>query len=161
MGSKIEQGEGGPEIMSTTQVDLITGKAAYTVLDNHQFIILWQTLYKECPHATAFQAPNFVRIWYETYRNQWQPVVIQAQNLDGNLIGLWMLAHNPKTGVITNVGAHQAEYHTWLALPNKDISFLSSAWAILTQHFTFEALRFKYLPATSLGGMLQIALGAK
>ncbi len=147
--------------MSTTQVDLITEKTAYKVLDNHQFIILWQTLYNECPHATAFQAPNFVRIWYETYRYQWQPVVIQAQNSDGSLVGLWMLAHNPKTGVITNVGAHQAEYHTWLALPGKDISFLSSAWAILTQQFTFEALRFKYLPATSLGGMLQIALGAK
>ncbi len=147
--------------MSVTQVDIVTGKAAYSVLDDHQFIVLWQTLHKACPHATAFQAPNFVRIWYEAYRTQWRPVVIQAQNSDGDLVGLWLLAHNQITGVITHAGAHQAEYHSWLALPSKDVSFLSSAWTALTQHFTFETLRFKYLPAAALGSMLQTALGNK
>ncbi len=145
--------------MSVTHVDLFNEKAAYSVLNDHKFLMLWQTLHGACPHATAFQAPSFVRVWYETYRAQWQPVVVQSQDSDGNLVGLWLLAHNPITGVITHAGAHQAEYHTWLALPGNDVPFLSSAWAALTRHFTFKTLRFKYLPAAALGSTLQTALG--
>lgn len=109
--------------------------------------------------ATAFQAPAFVRAWYRAYRAQWQPVVVRSHDSTGDLVGLWLLAHNPITNVLAHAGTHQAEYHTWLALPGEDVSFLSTAWAELKRHFIFATLRFKYLPAAGLGDTLRTVPG--
>ncbi len=145
--------------MRVTRLELISGHPALTVLLDHQFLELWRTLYKKCPHATAFQAPAFVCAWYETYCSHWQPVVVQSKNSNGDLIGLWLLAYDPATNTLAHAGTHQAEYHVWLALPGEDALFLSAAWAELKRCFNFSSLQFKYLPAGSAGDILRTVPG--
>lgn len=149
------------ETMRVTHVDLVYGQSAHTLLGDPRYLALWRALHDECPHATVFQAPNFVCAWYGAYRAQWQPVVIQSRDSKGDLVGLWLLAHNPVTDVVAHAGTHQAEYHVWLALPGFDVSFLSAAWIELNRRFAGATLRFKYLPAGALGDTLQTAIGTR
>ncbi|HMK43351.1 MAG TPA: GNAT family N-acetyltransferase [Dissulfurispiraceae bacterium] len=141
--------------MSDRYVDLLHGQKAHALLDDGFFVELWRKLYEQCPHATAFQGPNFVRTWYKTYREQWQPVILLWRHSDEELAGLWMLAYNISAKELSHAGTIQSEYQAWLALPGKDIPFLSAAWEEIKRCFAFAALRFIYLPAASLGGILQ------
>ena len=140
---------------SETTVEIIDGQQAHKLMSDHAFLGHWQTLKDKCMLATAFQSPSFVSEWYASYRAQWQPVVVRSHDSVGDLVGLWLLAYNPITNALVHAGAHQAEYHMWLALPGKDISFLSAAWAELKRRFNFATLRFKYLPSVALGNTLQ------
>src|SRR5262245_22617677 len=107
--------EGGtPRFMSVTQIQLVHDEAAHALLADDRFLLRWQMLHERCPHATAFQAPGFVRAWYASYRGEWQPVILQAGSASGDLVGLWLLAYNPRTSALAHAGAHQAEYHAWL-----------------------------------------------
>jgi len=138
---------------------IVRGSVAFALLADPSFLSRWRTLHSCCPHATAFQAPGFVRTWYETYQDVWEPVIVQSQNAWGDLNGLWLLAYQPATHVLVHAGAHQAEYHAWLALPGEDTAFLAGAWAELVRNLPFPKLSFKYLPATALAETLQTALG--
>lgn len=144
--------------MSVTHVDLAYGQSAHGLLADERFVTQWRKLYDAIPHATAFQTPHFVRPWYRTYHAQWQPVIIHSQDSQSDLTGLWLLAHDQTTNTLVHAGAHQAEYHAWLALPGEDSSFLSAAWSKLIQQVEFATLRFKYLPAAA-SSILCSALG--
>jgi CelD/BcsL family acetyltransferase involved in cellulose biosynthesis/RimJ/RimL family protein N-acetyltransferase len=144
---------------AVTQVTITHGQSALSMLADYRFLTLWNSLYDACPHATVFQSPNFVRTWYETYQSEWQPVIVESRDSNGDFIGLWLLAHNPVSNTLAHAGTHQAEYHTWLASPGHDTSFLSNAWDALNRHFTVPMLRFKYLPTRALGEILCAALG--
>lgn len=145
--------------MSNPSIDLVCGQQAHTLLADDQFLERWQILHNKCPHATAFQSPAFVKAWYGAYSDQWQPLVVWSQDSTGELIGLWLLAHDQKTNVLAHAGTHQAEYHTWLAVPGADVSFLSAAWAEVKRCVTFSSLQFKYLPAFELVDSLRFASG--
>jgi len=147
--------------MTTTHLDLAYGQPADAMLRDKQFLALWRGLHAECPHATAYQSPGFACAWYGAYRDQWHPVLVQSRDAKGGLIGLWLLAYNPGTKVLTHAGAHQAEYHAWLALPDEDASFIAAAWKELKRRFAFTTLRFKYLPSAKLLETLQTALEAE
>lgn len=140
-------------------MELIAGNLAHSLLNDDKFLNKWSTLYQNCPHATIFQDQSFICTWYETYRDKWQPVIIQSCNSTGNFIGLWLLAYNPETRTIAHAGAHQAEYHVWLSLPGEDIPFLSEAWAKLKRYFYFTELHFKYLPSGILSDILKSVPG--
>ena len=131
------------------------------MLADDRYRALWHALYETCPHATVFQSPNFVRTWYDSYQPEWQPVIVESRDSTGALIGLWLLAHNASTNTLAHAGTHQAEYHTWLASPGHDISFLSNAWEALNRHFSVPMLRFKYLPTRALSEILRAALENK
>lgn len=156
---EVERNRSG--VMTGTYADLVYGSAAEALLDDQQFLRAWRNLHRRCVHATAYQAPGFVRAWYGAYRAQWQPVVVQSIDPNGELIGLWLLAYDPAMNVLSHAGTHQAEYHAWLALPGGDASFLVAAWAKLKQRLAFAVLHFKYLPAPELAKMLQSALGTE
>lgn len=72
--------------MSATHVNVVCDLAAHTLLDDREFLVRWRTLHKACIHATAFQAPHFVRAWYATYRAVWRPLIVHSQNADGELV---------------------------------------------------------------------------
>src|SRR5215471_10545823 len=149
------------ESMGRDLVELIHGQHAHTPLRDPHFLRQWRILHRACPYATAFQEPTFVCAWFETYDLQWQPVIVQARHATGDLVGLWLLAYNPATNVLAHAGTHQAEYHTWLAIPDQAVAFLSAAWNALKRHLPFATLRFKYLPDSTLGRLLQQVPGIR
>ncbi len=140
--------------MSLTQVSLLRGQAAEAALSDPRFLAHWRNLHGSCPHATAFQSPGFVCTWYRAYCAQWQPVIAQSAQADGELAALWLLAHDPVAGLLAHAGTHQAEYQVWLALPGTDAAFLSAAWKQLKRALAFSALGFKFLPNATLADTL-------
>lgn len=135
--------------MSLTQLSLLRGRAAEAALSDQRFLDQWRNLLGRCPHATAFQSPGFVCAWYRAYCAQWQPVIAHSAQANGELAGLWLLAHDPVAGLLAHAGTHQAEYQVWLALPGTDAGFLSAAWKELKRALAFPALGFKFLPNTA------------
>lgn len=140
---------------SDLSVEVLYGQPACAAIANCQFVTDWRALCIECPHATTFQYPEFVRSWYRSYSTKWQPLIITQRDRDQKLIGLWLLAYDPALRTLVHAGAHQAEYHTWLASPGNDLTFLYAAWSELRRSFAFSELRFKYLPAPDLVSILR------
>lgn len=138
---------------------LVRGRPGLALLADEAFLSRWRTLHSQCPHATVFQAPAFVRSWYYAYQSQWQPVIVHSTALNGELTGLWLLAYDAEQQILTHAGSNQAEYHVWLALPGEDAAFLAAAWAKLQRLVAFEALQFKYLPSAKLVDTLRIVPG--
>jgi RimJ/RimL family protein N-acetyltransferase len=66
------------------------------------------------------------------------------------LHGLWTLAWNSRSGVLTHAGARQAEYHGWLASPGEGGHFVGAAWRALCAALPVADLHFRYLPAREL-----------
>ncbi len=125
---------------------LIYDQAAHRLLRDHKFIKQWRTLHDNCHYATAFQEPEFVCAWYDAYQNQWQPVILYRENSQDEFVGLLLLAYNSANKTIAHAGGEQAEYQSWLALPDEGVSFLSTALDELAKQFDFATLRFRYLP---------------
>ena len=71
------------------------------------------------------------------------------------MLGLWLLARQSKTGRLVHAGAHQAEYHVWLATSEAETEFLDLAWRQLKSTLQFGTLQFKYLPSTQCVAALQ------
>ena len=126
------------------------GPSAEGLLEDGAFLAAWDRLEQSCPHATCFQSPAYVRTWYRHYRDTFQPVLLTGKGANGELVGLWPLAFNPSTRDLVHAGAHQAEYHAWLAAPQHETEFLNAAWTELGRRLPFRTLRFRYLPARSL-----------
>ena len=139
---------------------VVRGPDAHAALKDVDFLSHWAALHRQCPHATAFQTPRFVCGWYAAYRDVWEPVIAESRDAQGALTFLWLLAYQPGTRVLTHAGAHQAEYHAWLALAGEDSSLLAAAWSELANTLAFSELRCKYLPAMELADTLQAALGS-
>lgn len=144
-----------------THIEYISGDSAHTLLKDQQFLQDWRILYDRCLHATVLQDQSFVRTWYETYRSIWQPVIIYSRNSEGCFNGLWLLAFDPLHKTLVHAGTNQAEYHVWLAVPGKDIEFLSDAWNELKLRLSFTQLRFHYLPSITLANTLKSVPGIK
>lgn len=140
--------------MLIQQVEIITGNTARELLCDAQFITHWRSLYNCCPYATGFQSPNFVITWYEAYRSIYQPVLLLSHTNSGELVGLWLLAYDPSHHVLVHAGAHQAEYHVWLAKPHYDAAFIEHAWKKLESTLSFRTLLFRYLPSCALADLL-------
>jgi len=126
------------------------GASAEELLEDPAFVAAWERLLRDCRHATSFQSPAYVRTWYRHYRDTFQPIIVRRLGADGEHQGLWLLAFNPSTGELVHAGAHQSEYHLWLALPSHEAAFLSAAWVELRRRLPFRSLRFRYLPSGSL-----------
>lgn len=140
--------------MNGMKISLLRGHLAEDLLLDGHFQDQWHNLLASCAHSTAFQSPGFVCTWYTAYRAQWQPMIALSENDNGDLVGLWLLAHDPVAEVLAHAGTHQAEYQVWLATPGSDAAFVGAAWSELKRTLTFSALRFKFLPNTALADTL-------
>jgi len=127
-------------------VAMTTGDEAMALIESQPFAREWAALLEACPWATAFQGPAFCGIWYRIYRERFDPVVLYSRADDGTLSGLLPLAVSRETGRVVHAGAHQAEYHTWLARPAEGDAFIEAAIARMRERFPRPALVFRYLP---------------
>lgn len=105
----------------------------------------WRTLAAACPWTTAFQEAAFSDAWWDTYGDEWEPLLCEARNDAGLLRGLLTLARERTTGRATPTGAHHAEYHAWLAVPADGDAFILGAIARLRDAFGVRSLRFHFL----------------
>src|SRR5690606_38129750 len=111
----------------------------------------WRQLHTACPWGTVFQGPAFADAWYETYAAVQDPVVVLGWAENRELAGLLLLAQDRASGMLTHVGAHQAEYQAWLALPESADRFPIEALAAIRQAGLASRLPFRYLaPGTPL-----------
>lgn len=126
---------------------------AAEMLRTGSFRALWLRLYRECPWATAAQSPAFVTSWYETYRQEYRPLLVCEFSATNALEGFLPVAVG-RSGRAVLPGAHQAEYKSWLALPSNGGAFLESGLKLLSEETDIGGLSFRYLPAgTPVGGM--------
>jgi CelD/BcsL family acetyltransferase involved in cellulose biosynthesis/RimJ/RimL family protein N-acetyltransferase len=140
-------------------VELRVGDAALQWLAQDKSLAQWQALAEASLHATAYQRHGFVSAWYAAYAADWTPVLAMARNADGGLVALWPLAHHAQRRELAHAGAHQAEYHGWLAQPGLEVAFLQAAWQRLLVELPFATLRFRYLVHPELAAMLQAVPG--
>lgn len=131
-------------------IELLIGESAFVAIKNKAIFSEWQSLYSLCSYATSFQSCEFVSAWYLCYHNYYTPVIISCRDKNSVLCGLWFLAFDATDNALIHAGAHQAEYHTWVVLPNIAPQFLEAAWDLLLNQFPFYSLRFKYLPDSAL-----------
>lgn len=141
-------------------IELLIGESALIAIKNKDTLAEWRSLCELCPCVTSFQSYEFVSTWYLCYDN-FTPVIISCRDRDSTLSGLWLLAFNPTTKELVHAGAHQAEYHTWVVLPNIEPQFLEASWELLLNQFPFHSLRFKFLPDSALLKVLEVVPSIK
>ncbi len=115
----------------------------------------WLRLAGLCPWATAFQGPDFGHAWYASYRERYEPLLVQARAADGALAGLLPLAVGREDQrELVVAGAGQAEYHAWINSPEAGDEFPAQAIRWLQGAFPHSLLKFQYLPPGTPQGWL-------
>jgi len=121
-----------------------SGVEAERAIASAQFRSEWKVLADKCPWSTVFQTPEYACTWYQCYAELYQPLVLVRYATSGEMDGLMALAVERASGKLTFPGAHQAEYHVWLALPGEQ-TFIDEALVRLRE-LGFASLSFSYLP---------------
>src|SRR5205085_2181755 len=124
----------------------IQGAAADLLLADEQFVARWLRLWQECPWSTSYQSPTFVGKWYQTYHQQFSPLLLTLGKVDQDLEGILPLAIDGRTEHIVVAGAHQAEYQAWICDPKLANTFPTQAMAELFRAIPATRLSFRYLP---------------
>jgi len=127
---------------------------AHTLLADDRFIEAWDRLHAECPWASVFLGSRFARTWFAVYGARYSPLLLHARSSDGLLSGLFVGAvardGAGNAGEVIPVGAHHAEYQSWLARPDDAGRFIAAALDTLAR-FGARRLRFLFLaPGTPL-----------
>ncbi len=126
-----------------------SGDAAFRLLCEPSLEQQWRDLYQACPWATAYQSPDFVKIWYDTYSDQFVPVILTMFDEFQTLSGMLTVAINKATSELVYAGDTLAEYQVWLARPDTRDSFICEALAILQEHWPRQVLTLKFLPPST------------
>ena len=121
-----------------------SGSEALPVIASPEFQAQWRALARNCPWGTALQTPEFACTWYQCYEEVYRPLILVRYAATGEMDGLMALATERAGGKLTFAGAHQAEYHVWLALPGEQ-TFIIEALRQLKQ-LGVSSLTFTYLP---------------
>jgi CelD/BcsL family acetyltransferase involved in cellulose biosynthesis len=142
--------------LKSDTISLLTGEEVWTLLAKDSFQSAWDHLYASCPWATVFQSRAFVITWYQTYHQNYMPIVVLSEQ-DGQLTGLFTLAllapalQNTKTKAkrpkIVGAGRFDAEYQTWLASACGGENFIKAALLRLGQAFPNVNIHLRFLPS--------------
>ena len=129
-------------------MNIVVAKGAQVdaLLADGAFRERWDALLRACPWATRFQSSAFVAAWSRSYTMGSEPVLAYSMAPDGTLAGLLPLGMDRLTRTWHVAGAHQAEYQTWLAMPDGGDAFIDAALATLKADYGLRALEFRYLP---------------
>lgn len=137
--------EGLADRPGLTTVVLI-GEPATAALRDASFRQEWEQLHASCPWATVCQGPAFNDAWWSVYSALYEPVVVAVRTIERELCGLLLLARKVgSTEEVVHVGGHQAEYHTWLALPWASDAVITGALRELDARRLAQRLRFHFL----------------
>jgi len=128
------------------KIELVRDNAAKKLIGDAKFREKWKELCDKCPWGTVFQSADFVITWYETYVNQYAPVIVTGINGEGELVGLFTLATDTKSGELVAAGSNQAEYQAWLAEPRDANEFIESALEKLCGEFPNRSLTLLFMP---------------
>lgn len=124
---------------------------AEKLLSDDSFIQKWQILFESCQWATFFQSADFIKTWFEIYREKFDLFFICSFIETQNLQGLFAFAQEKKTGRICIAGDYLAEYQTWLADENSFERFTSETLKILSEKFPKAKIEFPFIaPKTPL-----------
>src|SRR5215510_10482061 len=134
------------------KIELLTDNAARKLIEDSKFREKWKELYDKCPWGTVFQSAGFVITWYETYVNQFAPVIVTGIDGEGELVGLFTLATDTKSGELVAAGSNQAEYQAWLAEPQDANAFIESALEKLCGEFPNRSLTLLFMPPDAPAG---------
>ncbi|WP_215223621.1 GNAT family N-acetyltransferase [Echinicola shivajiensis] len=133
-------------------LNLYRGKEAFELLSNCNFQNAWDNLYKVCPWSTVFQRREFITSWYNTYQEDFQPLIIMEKQSD-EITGMVHLAIPIKDAKknrniqIIGAGKFDAEYQVWLTEPdNKE--FIKEALKLLLKEYPKCKVIFRYIPPT-------------
>lgn len=131
------------------KLEISIGPEAQKLIEDAEFSARWKKLYDSCPWGSVFQSEDFVGAWYDTYKDQFDPVIVTGFNAEEEMVGLFTLATDTKTGGIVAAGGAQAEYHAWLAEPQAADEFIESALDKLCAAFPNRSLTLLFvLPNT-------------
>jgi CelD/BcsL family acetyltransferase involved in cellulose biosynthesis len=127
------------------KVEISIGTEAQKLIEDAEFCERWKRLYDKCPWGSVFQSEDYVGAWYNTYRGHFDPVVITGFDDEGEMVGLFTLASDTKTGAIVAAGGAQAEYQAWLAEPQAANDFIESALDKLCAGFPDRSLTLLFM----------------
>ena len=121
------------------------------LLNDSVFCGKWAELYENCHWGTFFQSHQFVKLWFEHYRENFSLIFIIERNANNDLIGFMPLTQEKVNGRISAAGAYLAEYQTWLATLENSNSFIEKTFELLKQEFPGKDLQLLFLaPKTPL-----------
>jgi CelD/BcsL family acetyltransferase involved in cellulose biosynthesis len=122
------------------RVEVFIGSEAEKLIENIEFCEDWRRLSNACPWTSVFQEPDFVTIWYSTYRSRYTPVIVTGVNENDEKAGLFTLAICNDSGDLVVAGDRHTEYGGWLADPRYGNEFIESAIEKLREKFPNRSL---------------------
>lgn len=126
-------------------ISMTVTEDAVSLLEDASFLDEWERLYRACPWSTCYQTATFIKVWYEVYRDQYQPVIVRAQSDTAGLVGLLFLARSPDGKNWVVAGKGWAYYLTWIATAECADQFIQTALPLLFKNFSMRELSFVYL----------------
>ncbi|UCS92967.1 GNAT family N-acetyltransferase [Echinicola marina] len=117
------------------------------------FLARWDKLYESCEWSTVFQSRKFVCAWYETYSEEYTPIMVidESEHELKGLLAMTVLfkgkdLNQPKIKAkIVGAGHYDAEYQSWLAHQNNSDDFITSALELIKSAFPQCDIYFRYL----------------
>lgn len=137
---------------------IIIGSEVLTLLRDEAFLSTWVQLANKDNKVTFAQKPGFVTTWYKEYASRYNPVLCLAYDGRDELIGLMALAKSTTDGTITHAGAHQAEYHGWIADPAIDQDFPIECLIRLKDASKKKTWQWRWLPPKTSANWLSSQL---
>jgi CelD/BcsL family acetyltransferase involved in cellulose biosynthesis/RimJ/RimL family protein N-acetyltransferase len=128
-------------------INLRVDAAAQEALRDPSFQLSWQRLYERCPWGTLLQSADFCLPWYELYGDLYTPLLVTANDGEGELVGLFTLAIGKADGQLVVAGAQMAEYQVWISEPELGNRFIEAALDALRQRYPDKTLRLLFLPS--------------
>ncbi|MCI0547887.1 MAG: GNAT family N-acetyltransferase [Candidatus Rokubacteria bacterium] len=144
------------------RLEILRGRDGLAAGLTPERLVQWQALADEEKKVAVFQAPAFVRCWYEVYEPEYEPLLLLGHAPGGRLVGVMPLAlpRPRRPGALVVAGAHQAEYAGWLAAPPFQDEFPARCVARLAELGLFAGTwRWRWLaPGSGLGWLEHPAL---
>jgi len=125
---------------------IFTEKEARELLQSEDFLSSWSQLAQKDKKVTVMQEPTFALTWYEQYSTKYTPVLCVGFDKDENPIALMPLAKNIEDGSIVHAGAHQAEYHGWVAESQIVQDFPIKCLIQIKRTFKLKVRPWRWLP---------------
>ncbi|THU39346.1 GNAT family N-acetyltransferase [Niastella caeni] len=146
--------EAGTKPNDGYSIEVVTGPAVITFLNDPGVQKSWDLLFDSCSWATVFQGRQFIAAWYLAYSEEHLPILITAVER-GQLKGaLPLVLLNSKAddedgagkGKITGAGHYDGLYQAWLTNPSDGNVFIKKALAECMKKFPGHPISLRFLP---------------
>ncbi len=137
------------------ELERLEGDGARRLLSHARHLEAWQRLAERDSKSTWYQEPTFVNTWYAAYAKSHTPLLLLGRRRgspndteESSLLGVLPLAIGAD-GTIVHAGAHQCEYHGWIADSAIEGDFPRRCIAEVMRHDRPQRWRWRYLPPGS------------